>query len=187
MSIAESPKAPNDLPGGPAIERTIQECLERQEIIAALYIDLINFEPYCLKYGWLKGTQLVTMLSHTIQNALASVRQSGDIVGHICGDDFIVVTVPERAEWLAQEIIRRFDESIKEFYNEEDRLREYFDTVDRRGNPYRAYIAGVAIAIVSNAYRDIDHALQFEGIAAEVKKYIKMLPSSRYAFDRRHK
>jgi GGDEF domain-containing protein len=182
-----SPASSIDLLGGPAIERAIQERLDRQEPMAALYIDLINLEPYCYQYGWAKGMQLIAALSQVIQATLTELGRADDVASHICGDEFIILSTPERAEALAQEIIKRFDAVAVTHYSEIDRQRGYFDTVDRRGNPLRAYLAGVAIAIVTNAYRSIEHVLQVNGLAGEVRKYIKLMPGSRYAFDRRQK
>jgi|GEM_PF-6610680 len=118
---------------------------------------------------------------------LTTAGQPSDVCGHVIGDTFVIVTVPERAELLAQDIINRFDAAILAYYSPEDQHNKYFDMVDRRGNPYRAYLVGVSIAIVSNAYRELEHVLHVEALATEVKKYLKLLPSSRYAFDRRHK
>lgn len=175
------------LPGGGAIERLIQERIEQHLPLATLHIDLINLEPYCQKYGWEKGAQIIQTLSNISQETLATVGHPSDVCGHIIGDSFVIVTVPDRAEHLAQDIINRFDAAILPYYSPEDQRNKYFDTVDRRGNPYRAYLVGVSIAIVSNAYRELEHVLHVEALAEEVKKYIKLLPGSRYAFDRRHK
>jgi GGDEF domain-containing protein len=183
----QSQESVPSLPGGAAIERLIQERIERQTPLAVLYIDLINLEPYCQKYGWAKGAQVIQTLANIIQETLATVGHPSDGCGHIVGDSFVIVSTPERAEHLAQDIINRFDAAILPYYSPEDQRNKYFDTLDRRGNPYRAYLIGVSIAIVSNAYRELEHVLQVEALASEVKKYIKLLPGSRYAFDRRHK
>ncbi len=183
----ESPSSHPVLPGGAAIERLIQERIERHLPLATLHIDLINLEPYCQKYGWAKGAQIIQTLSNIIQETLTTVGQPSDLCGHVISDVFVIVTVPERAEHLAQDIIQRFDAAILPYYSPEDQTNKYFDTLDRRGNPYRAHLVGVSIAIVSNAYRELEHVLHVEALTTEVKKYIKLLPGSRYAFDRRHK
>ncbi len=185
MDEAQLP--PTVLPGGAVIERLIQERLERHLPLAILHIDLSNLEPYCQKYGWAKGAQIIQTLSNILLETLATVGHPTDGCGHVISDTFVIVTVPERAEHLAQDIINRFDAAILPYYSPEDQKNKYFDTVDRRGNPYRAYLVGVSIAIVSNAYRELEHVLHVEALTTEVKKYIKLLPGSRYAFDRRHK
>lgn len=187
MRINESQTTLFDLPGGSVIEQLIQERIDRGEQIAVLFIGLVNFETYCQKYGWRKGAHLVELLAQSIQQSLASVDHPRNVLGHILGDEFIALTPPQHAEQLAQEMISRFDARVPEYYNEEDRQQGFFDTVDRRGNPVRAHLASLAIAIVTNAYRTWEHPFQVENIAAEIRNYIKMVPGSRYAFDRRQK
>lgn len=187
MEINASHAAPVNLRCGPMIERLIQERISRNEEMAVVFIDLTNLEPFCQKYGWHQGAQLVEMLAEVIQQSLDALQISQDLLGHIFGDDFIVLTTPQRAEQLAKEMIDRFDARVVNFYSDEDRQQGFFDTVDRRGNPVRAYVAGIAIAIVTNNYRTWEQSLQVELIAAEINSYIKMMPGSRYAFDRRQK
>lgn len=167
------------------IERMIQERINRNEELAVAFVELTNLEPFCQKYGWDKGAQLIAMLVAVIQESLAASPDPQDRLGHILADTFMVLIAPPRAEPWAKELIARFDARIGEFYSAEDRQQGFFDAVDRRGNPVRAHLAGIAIAIVTNRYRTWDHALQVESIAAEIRNYIRLMPGSRYAFDRR--
>lgn len=175
------------LPGNPQIERAIVERIAKRVPLAVLYIDLTNFKPYNDEYGWLKGDLVIKLLA---QHTIAVVKECGspsDFVGHVGGDDFIVVSVPERAEKIAAEIITRFDKAIPHFYHDEDRVRGYLQALDRQGKPFHAPTITVAIAIVTNRYRPLEHLGQVAAVAAEVKKYVKSLPGSHYAFDRRRK
>ena len=175
------------LPGNPQIERAIIERITKHSPMAVMYIDLTNFKPYNDEYGWLKGDLVIKMLA---QHIIAVVKESGgksDFVGHVGGDDFIVVSVPDRAGKIATEIIARFDASIPRFYHEEDRARGYIQALDRQGKPFHAPTITVSIAIVTNRYRHLEHLGQVAAVAAEVKKYVKSLSGSRYAFDRRRK
>ncbi len=182
-----SPNLAKALPGGGVIERVIQERIERGTPLAAMYIDLSNFDPYCKVYGWHEGAKMLTMLAQVIRETVEAHGTPDDVVGHISNDRFVVVTLPERAERLAQEIIKRFDGLVLDYYTDTDRQNGYFEMVDRRGNPYRAHVAGVAIAIITNGARHLEHVLQIDELASEVKHYIKSLSGSRYVFDRRRK
>lgn len=175
------------LAGNPVIEQVISERLASRVPLAVMYIDLTNFKPYNDEYGWLKGDQVIGMLAHHILGALRDAGNKTDFVGHVGGDDFIVVTTPDRAEKLAKEVIARFDAAIPHYYTEHDRERGYIHVLDRRGKPYRAPLVTVAVAIVTNKTRPFTHLGQIAAAAAEVKKYVKSLPGSRYAFDRRQK
>lgn len=176
-----------NLPGNPQIERVIIDRIAQRVPMAVMYIDLTNFKPYNDEYGWLKGDLVIKMLAQHIITVLREWGSKSDFVGHIGGDDFIVVSVPERAEKIGAEITSRFDASIRRFYREEDRARGYIQTLDRQGKPFRAPLVTVSIAIVTNKYRPFEHLGQVAAMAADVKKYVKSLPGSHYAFDRRRK
>jgi PleD family two-component response regulator len=175
------------LPGNIAIEQTLRKRLVTHQPLAVLYIDLSNFKEYNDEYGWLKGDSIIKMLARQIVDAVQNQGTPDDFIGHVGGDDFIVVTTPPRAEAIAQDVIARFDIEILLFYPEDVRARGYIETVDRRGKPFRAPVASVAAAIVTNDQVELHHPGQISARAAEVKKYIKSLPGSQYAFDRRRK
>jgi diguanylate cyclase (GGDEF)-like protein len=175
------------LPGNNVIEHVIRARLERRQPIAVLYIDLSNFKEYNDEYGWLKGDLVLKMLARTIAEVLVAVGGENDFVGHVGGDDFIVVTAPERAEHIAQTLIKRFDAAIPESYSEAARERRYIEVVDRKGRQVRVPLMNIAVAIVSSDRHELSHSAQIAAMAAEVKRYLKTLPGSQYAFDRRIK
>ena len=175
------------LPGNSLIEQIIAARLQAHEPFAVLYIDLSNFKAYNDEYGWLKGDRVIKMLADTLRVVVANAGTKADFIGHIGGDDFALVTVPDRASAIAQQIIDRFDAAIPEFYSSEVRERGYSIVRDRLGRIFHAPIATVSIAIVTNAHRDLQNPLQVADIAAEVKKLVKSRPGSHYAFDRRIK
>ncbi len=170
-----------------ALERELRARLAANQTLAFLKIDLVNFRTYIEEYGFNKGDEALKLLAQVIQNTLAAEPSPDDFVVHLGWDEFGVIVAPERAESLAQQIIANFDAQIPEHYSAEARRQGFVDRVDRRGNPYRAPLMGVAIAIVSNDKRDLTHPLQIVQIASEVRSYLRYAPSSRYAFDRRQK
>lgn len=175
------------LPGNPEIEQEIQKRLDQHKPLAVLYIDLTNFKAYNDKYGWLRGDRIILMLARQILIAAREFGSPDDFVGHVGGDDFIAVSMPDSAERVAQQIIKAFDRTVAGFYPTEDWERGYISAIDRRGKPFRAPMVTVAIAIVTNQLRSFQHVEQVAAQAALVKEYVKSLPGSRYSFDRRSK
>jgi len=175
------------LPGNPLIEQIVAERIETREPLVVLYIDLTNFKGFNDEYGWLKGDQVIKFLAHALGDSVVAIGSPTDFVGHIGGDDFVVISTPDRAAKIAQAVIDRFDAGIPEFYSAEARARGYIIARDRRGRSFRAPIASVAIAIVTNTERALEHRQQVAALAAEVKQHVKSHPGSRFAFDRRIK
>ncbi|HEY9857409.1 MAG TPA: diguanylate cyclase, partial [Stenomitos sp.] len=121
------------LPGNLCIEAEVQRRISRNEQLAVLYIDLDHFKAFNDKFGFEQGDRVIQLCAGTINQAVQVVDNPGDFVGHIGGDDFIVITQPHVAERVAHEIIRIFDAEVPELYPEEDRSRGYIMSVDRRG------------------------------------------------------
>lgn len=177
----------SDLPGGAVIERLLQDRIRGAKPVAILFLELTNLEAYNSEYGWNKGEEIIQFLAQNLADVVTTIGGPDDAIGHIWGDRFIVVSTPPYAELLSQEIIKRFDAGIPQYYSSEARSHHYIDGLDRRGNPYRVLMASVAIAIVTNEHRPLEHPLQIEELGSEVIRYIKSWPGSNYAFDRRLK
>jgi diguanylate cyclase (GGDEF)-like protein len=171
------------LPGNVAIERTIRRRIESNQPIAVCYTDLDNFKAYNDTYGFLKGDAIIHQTAHVL---LAAVEQAGnrdDFVGHIGGDDFIVITTPDRAEAVCARAIAAFDALAPLFYDAETRARGYIDAHDRQGRPMRFPIVSLSIAVVGNGQQAILHWAEVAHRAVELKKRAKEITGSAYVIE----
>jgi len=176
------------LPGNAQIEQAIKRIVGlKNQHWAILYVDIDHFKEYNDVYGFLEGNELIKATGRVLQEATRAcgVSDELDFVGHIGGDDFVVITRPERAQRLCEAIIRRFDAIAPLHYSNEDRARGYIIATDRRGNVMQVPIATVSIGVVTNRYREISNYWLVGKIAAEVKKKAKALPGSSYYVDQR--
>jgi GGDEF domain-containing protein len=94
-------------------------------------------------------------------------------VGHIGGDDFVLVAEPGHKEEVCQEIIREWDAEVGQLYNEDDRRRGYAVTVDRRGERQQFPLMRLSIGVVTNEYRTLDDPRKVAEIASETKSKAK--------------
>ena len=175
------------LPGNLAIEGELRRRIDDREGFAVLYLDLDNFKAFNDVYGFTHGDEAIQLVAAT---AIDVVRRRGttlDFVGHIGGDDFIIVTLPERSEEIAREIIDMFDRDIRKLYNAQDLRQGYIETRDRRGTLNRFPIMSLSIAIISNDQRPLENYAQVGEAAAELKRYAKSIGGSAYVKDKRRK
>ncbi|MBN2026276.1 MAG: response regulator [Actinobacteria bacterium] len=187
-SIRDGEASPlTGLPGNRAIEEAIESRINAGLKFAVCYIDLDEFKAYNDRYGFHAGSGVIKMTSEAILEAVDKYGDPEDFIGHIGGDDFIVVTEMERAPLLSQEIIRLFDRRIPEHYENEDRERGAIVSTDRQGNINEFPIMTISIAITHNTYRNLDHPGKVAQIAAELKKYAKSMEGSNFVFDRRRR
>ncbi len=186
QSISEEHSEMNSRSGSP-LQLELRKRLAQRVPLAFLSITINNLRPFLDEYGWDRGEKVLQMLGRVIHDSIAEQGQASDAVFPIGDWLFAVISSPDRAERLAQAIIRRFDAAITQHYNGEIAKLGYIDLVDRRGNPIRAPMAGVIIGIVTNEKRELIHPLQVEQLAAEIREHLRILPGSRMAFDRRQK
>ncbi len=173
------------LPGNLAIEGELRRRIDDQEPFAVLYLDLDNFKAFNDVYGFTHGDEAIQLVARTSVDAVRTRGTPHDFVGHIGGDDFIVATVPERAEEIAQAILNAFDNMIRSLYSPKDLRQGYIETRDRRGALYRYPIMSLSIAIVTNDGQQLTNYAQIGEKAAELKRYAKSVVGSVYIKDKR--
>ena len=172
------------LPGNLAIESRIERAVDAGKPLAVLYIDLNQFKAYNDAYGYDEGDQVLKALSRVLVDQLRG-GAGADFVGHIGGDDFIVLSTPDLMETLAQKICDDFDKIVPSFYNAEDRKRGSILAKDRKGEMREFPLLSVAIGICHNRDRVLAGFAQIAHLGAELKKVAKAKTGSSFVVDRR--
>jgi GGDEF domain-containing protein len=114
------------------------------------------------------------------------VAGMGAFVGHVGGDDFVIVCDAGVAAALAERIIERFDACIGDLYDPADRARGYIEVADRRGELQRFPIVTISIGIATTERRAFVHYAEAVAVATEMKSYTKKAhEGSSFAVDRR--
>ncbi len=175
------------LPGNLAIEAELRRRIDTHEPFAVLYLDLDNFKAFNDVYGFTHGDEAIQLIASTSVDVVRGQGTAQDFVGHIGGDDFIIVTLPDHAEDIARKIIDGFDREIRKLYTAQDLLQGYIETRDRRGTLNRYPVMTLSIAIISNEQRTLENYAQIGESAAELKRYAKSIGGSVYVKDKRRK
>lgn len=173
------------LPGNKSIEKLIKTYLDEKIPFSLAYLDINNFKSFNDKYGYIAGDRVILQTAKIITSSVKNLGQPGDFVGHIGGDDFVILTSPEKHELIAQECINEFNRLIPFHYASEDRKNGFIKTKDRSGHFAHIPLMGLSIAIVNNKTLQIQSIFQLIEIAFEIKKFLKKYPASNYLVDRR--
>jgi diguanylate cyclase (GGDEF)-like protein len=174
------------LPGNRQIQQIINTNLKAGVPFAVIYGDLNNFKAYNDRYGFTAGDEVLNYTANVLTNAVLEAGDSQtDFVGHIGGDDFIIVTSPNRSEPICKLAIERFSSEINDFYDHEDLSHGGIEVIDRQGNKNLAPILSIALAVVINDSNRFSHPGQIAQVAAEIKKHVKKQIESYYLIDRR--
>ncbi len=173
------------LPGNRAIIDEIQKKIASGQAFSVLYFDLNNFKAFNDRYGFIRGDLAIKLTAKTLERNAGEWKRSPTFVGHIGGDDFVILTGVHDPMDLCDAIIREFDASIPALYDEEDRVRGMITSVDRRGNKIDFPMMGIAIAVVTNRQKNFSHPGEVALVAGDLKKWVKSATGSAYVVDRR--
>jgi PleD family two-component response regulator len=173
------------LPGNRAIERELQFRIESKQPFAFLYLDIDNFKPYNDHYGYQKGDEAILFLNDIITEAVNSLGGGNDFVGHIGGDDFVVITSAARAEFIGRHIIDEFDKGSLILLHEEDVRKGFMEIRNRLGEIKRMPLMSLTIALVVDEEGKLKHYAQVNDIASELKQYGKGMVGSVVVRERR--
>lgn len=172
------------LPGNLAIESRVERAVADGRPLAVLYVDLNQFKAYNDAYGYEEGDRVIKATARVLVDQLRA-GAGASFVGHIGGDDFIVLSTPDNMESLAKKICEAFDRVSPSFYSEADRARGAIVAKDRQGNTREFPLLSVAIGICHNRDRKLTGFAQIAHLGAELKKVAKGKSGSAYVVDRR--
>ncbi len=173
------------LPGNVTIMSEFEAAISSGKNFAVCYLDLDKFKAFNDTYGFEHGDEVIRETARIILNAVQETGNRDDFVGHIGGDDYVLLTTLDLAEQISKKIIEDFDKISPTFYNQEDRARGYTLDKDRQGHEMQIPLLSISIGIVTNEYRKISHVAEIGEIGAELKKRAKALSRSNYVRDSR--
>jgi GGDEF domain-containing protein len=173
------------LPGNIAIENVLTQRLQEKAAFAFCQLDLSNFKAFNDRYGYARGNEVIQAVADLAVEMAREFGEKDSFVGHIGGDDFVIVTSSQYFETLCLAIIDRFDRMVPGYYDPEDRRAGYIKGTTRQGQKVIFPIMTLAIAVVTNRDGELKNHVQVGEIAAELKAYAKSFPHSAFVVDRR--
>ncbi len=166
------------LPGGLQLERAIDYKLRNMQPWSILYLDLDNFKAFNDVYGFLAGNDMILLVSHVCQQVVYEYGNADDFVGHVGGDDFVIVTTPDRERTLYRHILARYNEESVLLYHPEDIARGSISGVDRKGRPYQFPLVSLSIGVVSDQFCGSYTVDEVGVLTAEAKRMAKQSSSN---------
>ena len=173
------------LPGNVSIINELTRRIDSGNKFAVCYVDLDKFKSYNDKYGFEHGDKVIRETARILLRATQECGRPDDFVGHIGGDDFVIVTSIDNSDGICKNIISSFEKVSPEFYNEEDKKQGYIMGKDRQGKEQKIPLLSVSIGVVTNEFRKLEHVAQVGEIGAELKEAAKRLERSNYIRDKR--
>jgi len=173
------------LSGNTEIEEQMSYEIQQGNDFAVLYCDLDNFKAYNDVYGFENGDKVIKAVADTLSETINEVGTIEDFIGHIGGDDFVIITVPDRMDVIGQTVINKFSAKTKTFYNAHDLQNGYIIAKGREETERKYPLISISVAGVSSKVRRLICPSQVAEIAAVIKKKAKSLEGNIYIKDER--
>ncbi|MBZ5488749.1 EAL and GGDEF domain-containing protein [Halomonas aquamarina] len=170
------------LPGNILINETLTQYLAERQGFAAAYVDLDNFKAFNDAYGYARGDHVIISLSRLLQ---AQVESAGGFIGHVGGDDFMMLLPLGHWEHVCQQILRSFELMAPDFYAEEDRARGGITIENRQGQADFFAFVSVSIAVKPVIDTATCKALDIAAQLSELKHQAKKIPGNSLFTERR--
>ena len=171
------------LPGSTPINKLVNQLLENKKPFSFGYFDLDNFKPYNDVYGYDAGDEIIKAVAKTLSH---HVPPECGRVGHIGGDDFIVVFTCN--DWLSrcENILETFKNEVLSYYNEKDINTQGIITENRKGEKCFFPLISLSVGLVNqlSTIRCRSH-VDIADLASEAKKIAKNIPGNSYFINQR--
>lgn len=172
------------LPGNVVIEKEIDHMLFKQQSFHLAYLDLNFFKPFNDIYGYAKGDLLLKSLANSI---VMHANNRHCFVGHIGGDDFIIMFKDDNVESICQTILADFAKQSLTFLTEEHIEQQGYFSLSRRGERVFHPLVSLAIGVIKPDLNCYSSYHQIADLASKAKSEAKKIPGNNLFMCRRSK
>ena len=174
------------LPGNARILAEIAEWVRSGEPFALCYVDINQFKSVNDAYGFVRGDEFIQSLAGSLHRAALAAGPPHAFIGHVGGDDFIIMCDPLLVAPITRHAIAEFETRASALCDPHDAERGYIESHDRQGRPIQAKLPTLSIGVALSQQRHFTDPREAVAVATEMKSVAKSHPGSHVAYDRRH-
>ncbi|MGF6220889.1 bifunctional diguanylate cyclase/phosphodiesterase [Pseudomonas sp. YL-218 TE3947] len=163
------------LPGNVPIQQCLTRLLQQERESVICYVDIDSFKPFNDIYGYGRGDEVLLCLAQCLNDRIDPSR---DFVGHIGGDDFLLVLGPEDWRKRLNQLLDDFHSQCRRFYRSEHLEAGCFIAPNRQGVRQEFALLSLSIGVVHlhpQACAQLD-ASQLAEMASQAKHHAKNVP-----------
>lgn len=163
------------LPGNVPIQQCLARLLQQARESVICYVDIDSFKPFNDIYGYGRGDEVLLSLAQCLNDR---VDPSRDFVGHIGGDDFLLVLGPEDWRKRLNQLLDDFHSQCRRFYRNEHLEAGCFIAPNRQGIRQEFPLLSLSIGVVHlypQACGQLDSS-QLAELASQAKHHAKNVP-----------
>lgn len=185
VEMAKGANPLTGLPGNVAIEREIARRAATARPTSFIYIDLDNFKVFNDVYGFQDGDKAILLTARILGEALAANGGEEDFLGHVGGDDFVILCAAASVGPVCRAAIEAFAAASPALYSPEDRERGYIEGQGRDGRVGRFELLTISMGVIDCAFATPVTMDELGLRAAAIKKYAKSKTGNSFVRDRR--
>ena len=171
QNLAADPST--NLPGNSAIRRELDTRLRQGNPCCIAYIDLDNFKAYADYYGFEKAGHVIRSVPQVLHQVVAEFGNDQYFIGHIGGDDFLMIAEHDTVEQVCERFIARFAERVPEYYDQQDVQQGFILGLDRFGTSREFPLLSVSAAIIDIAEGKSPNPDELASFVGQCKRDIK--------------
>ncbi|MBB1268203.1 GGDEF domain-containing protein [Shewanella sp. SR44-3] len=165
-----------NLPGNVPIQEELKRLKLQDKSFYLAYFDLSHFKPYNDIYGFCRGDEVLRELGQ-----LLSQYQAEDaFIGHVGGDDFVMISTDEQIICHCQQLILKFEQAKQSFYSDEHWLTQSMFANDRQGHGVDHPLLSLSVGLLSPQVTYAITEDKLSRLSAEAKKQAKLAKSGFY-------
>jgi diguanylate cyclase (GGDEF)-like protein len=157
------------LPSSKLIEDQLRKVMRRQDW-SVLYMGINHIDDFNDAYGFVAGDDVLRFTAMLLMEVVDEVGAGSEFIGHIGGDDFIVVSTPEASPQIRTRLVQRFNEEVETFYNFKDRERGYIEVDDGAGQVLKVPLMSLAVGLVHHDAVPFADIREITEVAAEARR-----------------
>ncbi|MFP4474973.1 MAG: GGDEF domain-containing protein [Desulfatibacillaceae bacterium] len=184
INLAKQANPLTGLPGNNLIKQEIENRLSMSSLFAVMYFDLDNFKPFNDHFGFGQGDQVIRLVGNLLKDMVTNWDPLA-LIGHVGGDDFVVVCRSQGIGALCETILERFARQSGALYPDDVLDEGHYMSIDRKGRSKRYRLLSMSIAVVTTERRAYGGYAHLASVASEVKKKAKTISGNSYYVDQR--
>ncbi|WP_076850062.1 GGDEF domain-containing protein [Rubeoparvulum massiliense] len=169
VSVAKHQNPLTGLPGNLLIEQQLTQCVTHGTKYSVAYLDINNFKAYNDVYGFENGDLVIRLVADTLRENITG----GTFIGHIGGDDFVIILHDHVNEGYFVDMVKQFEYRALNFYSPSDIQKGYIITANRQGEMEKFPLMKLTCVVVNNQIDDFENVIELTEKLARLKKIAK--------------
>jgi diguanylate cyclase (GGDEF)-like protein len=157
------------LPSSKLVEEQLRSIIRRKDW-SVIYIGINHIDGFNDVYGFVAGDDVLRFTAMLLTEVVDELGSGSDFIGHIGGDDFLLISSPEVSPQIKERLAQRFNEEVQTFYSFKDRERGYVEVDDGKGNVQRIALMTLAVGLIHHDTAPFADIREITEVAAEARR-----------------